>query len=72
LSPTEQRLTAIWEKNFKRAPIGVDDDFFALGGHSLLAFQIFSDIEKQLAKQLALSILFKAPTIRSLACEIER
>lgn len=68
----ERKLVAIWEQNFKRTPIGRDDDFFSLGGHSLLAFQIFNDIEKQLKVALMLSVLFKAPTIRLLAEEIER
>jgi hypothetical protein len=71
VSGLQQTLQGIWEKNFKQKPIGIDDDFFALGGHSLLAFQIFNDIEKSLKVPMMLSVLFKAPTIRLLAEEIE-
>jgi len=71
-SELQHRLRDIWEKNFKRKPIGIDDDFFALGGHSLLAFQIFNEIEKTLKITMMLSVLFKAPTIRLLAEEIEK
>ncbi|MDE1175179.1 MAG: amino acid adenylation domain-containing protein [Edaphobacter sp.] len=72
LSELEQKLIAIWERNFKLTSIGVDDDFFALGGHSLLAFQIFNEIERHLKISMVLSVLFKAPTVRLLAAEIER
>jgi amino acid adenylation domain-containing protein len=72
LSATEQRLIDIWEKHFKRKAITVDDDFFALGGHSLLAFQIFNEMEKQLKVSMMLSVLFKAPTIKLLAAEVDR
>jgi amino acid adenylation domain-containing protein len=72
LTDIERKLVSIWEKHFNRSPIGIDEDFFALGGHSLLAFRIFSEIEKRLRAPLLLSLLFRAPTIRLLATEIER
>jgi acyl-coenzyme A synthetase/AMP-(fatty) acid ligase len=72
LSDIERRLVTIWEKHFNRTPIGIDEDFFALGGHSLLAFRIFSEVERRLRVPLRLSLLFRAPTIRLLAAEIER
>ncbi len=71
LTEVEQHLVRIWERHFKRSPIDIDDDFFALGGHSLLALKIFSEIEKTLSTPMLLSVLFKAPTIRLLAAEIE-
>ncbi|WP_263357601.1 non-ribosomal peptide synthetase [Acidicapsa ligni] len=70
-NPLEQKLVAIWESNFERAPIGIDEDFFAIGGHSLLALRVFSDIEKLLGKTLMLSLLLHAPTIRQLASLIQ-
>jgi amino acid adenylation domain-containing protein len=63
----ERQLVSIWERNFQRTPIGIDEDFFAMGGHSLLALRVFSDIEKQLGKTLMLALLLHAPTIRQLA-----
>jgi amino acid adenylation domain-containing protein len=69
---TEEQLTLIWEKQFERSPIGLDEDFFDIGGHSLLAFQIFSEIEQRMHTPLMLAVLLKAPTLRQLAREIDR
>ncbi len=68
----ERRLTKIWEKVLGIQPIGVNDNYFDLGGHSLLAVYLFTEIEKTLGKNLPLSILYQAPTIKQLADTIRQ
>ncbi|WP_310483749.1 condensation domain-containing protein [Chamaesiphon sp. VAR_48_metabat_403] len=63
----ECQLTEIWENTFNLNPIGLDDNFFELGGYSLLAVSLFAKIEQKLGKNLPLSLLLPAPTIRQLA-----
>ncbi|OUL18199.1 non-ribosomal peptide synthetase [Nostoc sp. 106C] len=65
------QLTEIWENILGVRPIGITDNFFDLGGHSLVAVRLFSQIEKIVGKNLALSILLQAPTIEQLAKIIE-
>ncbi len=63
----EWQLAEIWENVLQQTPIGIDDDFFDLGGNSLLAARIFDAVEAQCAVTQPPSILFSAPTIRTLA-----
>jgi aspartate racemase len=67
----ESRLVAIWERVLGVRPIGVTDNFFDLGGHSLLAARLFSEIERDLGRPLALSTIFRAQTIAELAEMLE-
>ena len=66
-TPSERKLLKIWENLLKVEKIGINDNFFNLGGHSLLAAQLFSDIEKAFGKNIPLSMLFKAPTVKTLS-----
>jgi thioesterase domain-containing protein len=68
----ELRLFKIWERVLGTRGFGVEDDFFELGGHSLLVARTLAEIEAQLEVRLPVSALFRAPTIRALALEVER
>jgi amino acid adenylation domain-containing protein len=63
----EHVLVRHWEAVLKVRPIGVRDNFFALGGHSLLAVNLMARLEKEFAKSLPMSTLFRRPTIEQLA-----
>ncbi|MDJ0730539.1 MAG: amino acid adenylation domain-containing protein [Crocosphaera sp.] len=67
----EGQLVAIWEDILGVQPIGIQDNFFELGGHSLISVRLFSQIEQTFSVKLPLSTLFKAPTIRQLAQELQ-
>lgn len=69
---TERMLLNIWKDYFKKENIGVTSSFFEIGGHSLMAVQILSKLKKTTGKNFQLSILYKYPTVRSLAQFIDR
>jgi amino acid adenylation domain-containing protein len=66
-SPAEHQLLEIWQDLLGRTDFGVTDDFFALGGHSLLATVMITRIRKQVAADLTLRRLLRAPRIDELA-----
>jgi amino acid adenylation domain-containing protein len=70
-TPTEKVLASIWSELLGVEQLGVNDDFFALGGHSLLATQLLSRIRQELNVEIPLMTVFKFPTVRELALEIE-
>ena len=69
---TEARLMVMWRDILDVDEIGIDDNFFDAGGRSRLGAQIFARIEREMGTRLPLATLFEAPTIASLAREIEQ
>jgi thioesterase domain-containing protein len=67
LEADEQLLVDIW-KNLLRLPnLGIDDSFFDVGGHSLLAAQLIALVQSATGRKIAVSAIFRAPTIREFA-----
>jgi acyl carrier protein len=67
----EELVAAVWTEVLGR-PVGRDDNFFELGGHSLLAVRVFRRLTDATDAPLALTDIFRFPTVRSLAAHIER
>jgi amino acid adenylation domain-containing protein len=65
----ETKLVEIWSVvlGIEQPLIGIDDNFFELGGHSLKAGRLVSRIHKELDIMVSIPGLFKLPTIRGLA-----
>lgn len=63
----EAALVKIWEEEIGIEGIGVTDDFFDVGGDSLIGVTLFIRIEQDLGKDLPVSVLVKASTIRKQA-----
>jgi thioesterase domain-containing protein/acyl carrier protein len=63
----ETKLVEIWEEQLGIQGIGVTDDFFDVGGDSLLGVLMFVRVEEALGRNLPVSVLLKASTIRKLA-----
>ena len=71
LSDTETVLKSIWQELLDLDSIGLHQSFFELGGHSLLAIRLFNRIHETFEKQIPLTALFQAPSIRQLATLID-
>ncbi len=64
---TEEKLVEIWQEILGLSRVGIDDNFFELGGHSLKAGILQAKLQKECGVRLALSEIFKLPTIRGLS-----
>lgn len=71
-TPTEIKLTELWEQLLGIQGIGIHDSFFELGGNSLLLTQLVSLIRKHFQSELTLSKLFEQPTIYEMASDIDQ
>ena len=70
-TPNEKLIAEIWGEALGVKNINIHDNFFEKGGHSLTAVQVMTHLEKQLGAKLPLSILFKFPTVHTLARALE-
>ena len=71
VTESEQKLATIFAEVLGREKIGINDNFFDLGGHSLLAINLMAKIGEKFKHQLLLATLFKSPTVKQLAAELE-
>lgn len=58
---------AVWQEVLQLSEIDVEDNFFDLGGHSLLAVKVHRRLNESLERSLAITDLFRFPTVKSLA-----
>jgi acetoacetyl-CoA synthetase len=66
----KQCLRDIWERALKVTPIDDDDNYFELGGESIKALQIAAEIKRITGRDVPLSMLIEAPTIKLLTASI--
>ncbi|MFB2772377.1 amino acid adenylation domain-containing protein [Pelatocladus sp. BLCC-F211] len=62
----EHTIADIWQKILKVEKVGIQDNFFDLGGHSLNVLQVYSKLRELFKPDLAITDLFKYPTISSI------
>ena len=65
-------LQGLWSRVLNVRMAEPDDDFFALGGQSMIAAQLFALIKAELGLSAPLSVLYEAPTPRTLAAKLSR
>jgi hypothetical protein len=65
----EQMVAGIWSDELGRA-VGRDDNFFEIGGHSLLAVKVFRRLTDATTVPLALTDIFRYPTVRTFAAHL--
>jgi acyl carrier protein len=68
----EEQLVAIWQDVLGTANIGTRDSFFELGGHSLTAVRVMGRIQQAFGTSVALSEIFRTPTVSDLAVTVQR
>jgi amino acid adenylation domain-containing protein len=63
----ESTIASIWQELLHVEKVGIYDNFFDIGGHSLLLIQLHSKLRESFNKPIAVSDIFKHPTINALA-----
>lgn len=66
----EELVASIWSDELG-CPVGRDDNFFDIGGQSLLAVKVFRRISEATDAPLALTDVFRFPTVRSFAAHLD-
>jgi amino acid adenylation domain-containing protein len=67
LTPLEAIVARVWREVLGCEVPSPDADFFALGGHSLSALRVAERLARALRRDVALSALFRNPTLRRLS-----
>ncbi len=62
----EKQIADIWCRVLNVPQVGLNDNFFELGGHSLLTVQAHRELKGIVEKPLAITDLFRFPTIQTL------
>jgi len=72
MTVTEEAVHKIFCSLLSLPSVGLDDNFFDIGGHSILATRLIFEIRKNLAVDAPLGLVFKEPSIRGIAAEVEK
>jgi hypothetical protein len=68
---TERVVASVWTEVLDRS-VKRDDNFFEIGGHSLAAVKVFRRLSEASGAPLALTDVFRFPTVRTFAGHIDR
>ncbi|WP_244168576.1 non-ribosomal peptide synthetase [Mycobacterium malmoense] len=71
-TPVEETLADIYAQVLGMERVGVQESFFDLGGDSLSAMRLVAAIQSALGVHLPVRAVFDAPSVRSLAQQLDR
>jgi acyl carrier protein len=71
-SDKEKMISAVWKEILELDRVGVDDNFFDLGGNSLDTIKVSQRLKEEFAGDIPMIIIFRYPTIRSIAAYLDR
>jgi sugar O-acyltransferase (sialic acid O-acetyltransferase NeuD family) len=71
-SELEQAIAAVWCEVLELTDVGAQVNFFDLGGNSLRALRVCARLQQTIHPALAITDLFRFPTVRSLAQHVSR
>jgi amino acid adenylation domain-containing protein len=71
-SAAEQRMAELFQEVLAAGAVPLERDFFALGGDSVRAMQLRRRIHETFHVELPLSVLFDAPSVRSLVAALRQ
>jgi amino acid adenylation domain-containing protein len=63
----EREVAVIWKNVIGLSEVGIHDNFFDLGGNSLLLTKVHIRLQETIGRHIAITDLFRFPTIHSLA-----
>ncbi|WP_108395452.1 MupA/Atu3671 family FMN-dependent luciferase-like monooxygenase [Devosia submarina] len=66
----QRAVSDIFKRTLGLQQVGPNENFFALGGHSLLAVHMHRELKGSVAPDLAITDIFRYPTVASLALRI--
>lgn len=66
-TPMEEQILALWRDLLQLPNVGPKQNFFDLGGHSLLAVQMHRRLSVLIDRPVALTDIFRFPTVASLS-----
>jgi amino acid adenylation domain-containing protein len=71
-TPLEKKVAAIWQELLGLERVSLTDNFFELGGHSLLGLRLVNRLREIAGGQVALTVIFEAPTLAEMAGLLEK
>jgi acyl carrier protein len=66
----ETTIASIWQEVLGLERVGTTENFFDLGGHSLLVVQVQRRLRDATGQEVAITDMFRLPTIRGLAAHL--
>ena len=66
----QAQISTIWREVLKVPKVGLRENFFDLGGHSLLVVHVLNKLRAISTKKIAVTDLFRFPTVESLAAHL--
>jgi amino acid adenylation domain-containing protein len=70
-TPTEKLVMDAFREIFRRADIGLANDFFDMGGRSLMAMRLMGQLRSAVGLNLPQRMLYEHPTVAGLAAAID-